>query len=76
MVDSNNELLWERGGECSKTSMVRRDNHDNERARPLAVVSAVLLRANEIHSAQNSLLSMKQHLRSPQHRQDWRRLTH
>lgn len=52
-------------GNVAKTASVRRDHHDNERARPLAVVSIVLLHANEIHSAQNSLLGVKQHLRSP-----------
>lgn len=63
-------------GNVAKTSSVRRDRHDNERVRPLAVVSIVLLRANEIHSAQNSLLGMKQHLRSPQPLRNSRRLTH
>ncbi len=62
--------------ECSKTASVRRDHHDNERARPLAVVSTVLLHANEILSAQNSLLGMKQHLRSPRPLRDSGRLTH
>lgn len=53
-----------RGEESSKTASSRRDRHDNECAGPLPVVSIVLLRANEIHSAQNSLPGMKQHLRS------------
>lgn len=50
----------------SKTASARRDRHDNERVRPLVVVSASLLHANEILSARNSLLGMKQHLRSRQ----------
>lgn len=68
-----------RGGEVGnveKTASVSRDHHDNERSRPLAVVSTVLLHANEILSAQKSLLGMKQHLRSPQPLRDSRRLTH
>ena len=65
-----------RGGECSENTSARRDHHDNESARPLAVVSIVLLHANEIHSAQNSLLGMKQHLRSPLPLPDERRRTH
>lgn len=68
--------MREGDGEQSKTASARRDRHDNECARPLAVVSAVLLHANEIHFAQNSLLGMKQHLRSLQPQKDSRRLTH
>lgn len=53
---------------------VRRDPHDNERARPLAVVSTVLLCVNEILSTQNSLQGTRQHLRSPQPQREARRL--
>lgn len=77
MTDSNVEFYGRRrSGKRSKTASVRRDHHDNERARPLAVVSTFLLHANEILSAQNSLLGTRQHLRSPQPLQDSRSLTH
>lgn len=59
-----------------ETASARRARHGNELARPLAVFSTVLLDANEILSAQNSLLGMVLHLRSPQLLLDCRRLAH
>lgn len=64
------------GTVVKKTASARRARHGNERRRPLAVFSTVLLHANEILSAQNSLLGMVLHLRSPQLLPDCRRLVH
>lgn len=61
---------------AKRTASARRARHGNECARPLVVFSTVLLHANQILSAQNSLLGMALHLRSPQLLPDCRRLAH